>query len=136
MSPVSAATGPQRWIYMGIGWLFFGLGLIGAFLPVLPTTPFMILALWCFSKSSPRFQHWLYEHRVFGPPLRRWHEHRVIAPGAKMASVGAMAASFAYLVFFTQATWPVLLPTGGLMLFGACYILTKPSRAPQAGLKT
>jgi len=129
-------TGYRRWVFLGIGWFFFGLGVLGAFLPVLPTTPFMIVALWAFSQSSERFRNWLYNHRVFGPPLRRWHEHRVIPVSAKMASIGAMAASLAYLVFFTDTPLPVLAATGALMLFGACYILTKPSAAPAAQEKS
>ena len=97
MSPPNANPGPARWVYFGLGWAFFGLGALGALLPVLPTTPLMILALWAFSKSSARFQHWLYRHRVFGPPLQRWHEYRVIPTSAKLAAVGAMAASLGYL---------------------------------------
>jgi len=122
----------RRWIYFGIGWLFFGLGVLGAFLPVLPTTPLMIIALWAFSKSSERFQQWLYHHRVFGPPLQRWSQYRVISLSAKMAALGAMAASLAFLVFFTTAPFPILLVTGGLMLVGACYVLSKPSDVPAA----
>ena len=122
----------MRWIYFGVGWLFFGLGVIGAFLPVLPTTPLMIVALWAFSKSSERFHNWLYNHRIFGPSLQRWHEHRVIPAKAKMAAIGAMTASLAFLVFFTTASLTVLAVTGGLMLVGAVYILTKPSQVPAA----
>ena len=121
-----------RWAYFGLGWLFFGLGVLGAFLPVLPTTPLMIVALWAFSKSSATFQHWLYTHRVFGPPLQRWQQHRVIPPGAKLAAVGAMAASLAYLAALTAAPPPVLIATGGLMLAAAWYILSRPSRPPAA----
>ena len=120
----------RRWIFLGIGWLFFGLGVLGALVPVLPTTPFMIIALWAFSQSSERFQNWLYNHPVFGPPLQRWHKYRVISATAKMAAIGAMVASITYLVFFTTTSLPVLAATGGLMLIGAWYILTKPSQAP------
>ncbi len=122
----------KRWIYFAIAWLFFGLGVVGAFLPILPTTPFMIIALWAFSKSSERFQGWLYNHRIFGPPLQRWHEHRVIPAPAKMASIGAMTASLAYLILFTATPLPVLIAAAGLMAFGAWYILTKPSQVPAA----
>lgn len=120
----------KRWLHFGIGWLFFGIGLLGAFLPILPTTPLMIIALWAFSKSSDRFQHWLYRHPVFGPPLQRWHRFRVIPVIAKMAAIGAMSARMAYLVIFTATPLPVLWITGGLMLAGAWYILLKPSVVP------
>ncbi len=126
----SRAWRTRRWVYFGIGWLFFGIGVLGAFVPVIPTTPLMIVALWAFSQSSERFQTWLYNHRVFGPPLQRWHKFRVISLRAKIAAVGAMAASLAYLMVFTVTPMPVLLATGGLMLFGIWYIVTKPSKVP------
>jgi len=121
-------TGAARAVYLALGWLFFGLGFLGAFLPVLPMTPFMILSLWAFSNSSERLRSWLYTHRFFGPPLQRWQEHRVIPVRAKMASIGAMSVSLGYLVFFSDLTWPWLAATGALMAYGAFYILTKPSR--------
>ena len=132
MPPPSQISRYRRWAYFGIGWLFFGLGVLGAFLPVLPTTPLMIIALWAFSQSSERFQHWLYNHPVFGLPLQRWHDFRVISVSGTMASVGAMTASMAYLVFFTGTPLPVLAATGALMLVGAWYILKKPSEVPAA----
>jgi len=123
-------NGTARFVYLGLGWFFFGVGILGAFLPVLPTTPFMILALWAFSKSSERLRTWLYTHRVFGPSLQRWNKHRVIPLSAKLASIGAMSVSLAYLVFFSGLAWPWLVLTAAIMAFGAGYILTKPSRAP------
>ncbi len=128
MAQPTPVTGAVRLVYLALGWLFFGLGILGAFLPVLPTTPFMILSLWAFSNSSERLRSWLYTHHIFGPSLQRWQEHRVIPARAKMASIGAMSASFAYLMFFSDLAWPWLLATGGLMAYGAFYILTKPSR--------
>ena len=96
MLPPSRSSRFRRRAYFGIGWFFFGLGALGAFLPVLPTTPLMIIALWAFSQSSEKFEQWLYNHAVFGPPLQRWHRFRVISVPAKVASVGAMAASIVY----------------------------------------
>ncbi|GAB4226575.1 MAG: YbaN family protein [Methyloligellaceae bacterium] len=133
MSVPPASTGPLRLAYLAIGWASFGTGVLGAFLPVLPTTPFMIIALWAFSKSSQRLRHWLYNHTLFGPPLRRWHEHRVIPPSAKLASLGAMTLSLGYLVIFTSTPLPYLLATALLMVVGALYIVTKPSHAPGRG---
>ena len=130
MSEQRLISNTARLFYLGLGWLFFGLGVVGAFLPVLPTTPFMILALWAFSNSSEKLRAWLYNHRVFGPPLQRWQEHRVISLRAKMASVGAMSVSFTYLAFFTNLSWPWLLATGVLMAYGAWYVLSKSSNLP------
>jgi uncharacterized membrane protein YbaN (DUF454 family) len=68
---------------LGLGWTFFGIGLVGTLLPLVPTTPFMLLALWAFSIGSERFHRWLYHHPVFGPPLQRWQRDRVIPLWAK-----------------------------------------------------
>lgn len=120
-----------RAIYLSLGLAFVALGIVGVFLPVLPTTPFMIVALWAFAKSSPRLQRWLYEHRLFGPPLRQWHEHRVIPGYAKAMAVGAMTASLAAMIWLSTASWPYVAAAGALMAVGAAYVLSKPSRAPE-----
>jgi len=120
----------MRWIYLLLGWLFFAIGLLGAFLPVLPTTPLMILALWAFARSSQRLHDWLYTHRTFGPPLQRWQEHRVIPVSAKMASIGAMSASLGYMLVFSDLSPAILLVTAALMAYGGWYVLTKPSSVP------
>lgn len=117
-------------LFLALGWLFFGIGLVGAILPVLPTTPFMLLALWCFARSSERFHRWLYEHAVFGPPLQRWEEHRVIPLGAKVLAVSAMLASLCYVSFFISVPWYALVAMVLIMGYGAFFILTKPSRVP------
>lgn len=122
---------PVRTVYFIFGWIFFSAGFLGVFLPVLPTTPFMLLALWMFSQSSERFHNWLYEHRVFGPPLQRWFEHRVVPPIAKLMSISMMALSFAYVLTYTAVPWWGDLIIGSIMLATAWYILSKPSYAPE-----
>src|SRR3546814_2859167 len=64
----------RRHFYLACGFLSLGLGAIGAFLPLLPTVPFMILAAFCFARSSPALEARLLEHRHFGPHIRRWRE--------------------------------------------------------------
>lgn len=66
------------------GHIFLILGIIGAFLPVLPTTPFLLLAAWLYSKSSPRLHNWIINHKYLGPPLRDWQERGVIGMKAKI----------------------------------------------------
>ena len=116
-----------RWIYFSVGWVFFAAGAVGAFLPALPTTPFMILALWCFSQSSQRFQHWLYTHRLFGPPLQKWQRHRVIPLPVKLIAWASMVASTSYLWVRGDVPLPVLLVISAVMLFGALFIARFPS---------
>ena len=122
----------MRPLYFLLGWCFFGLGAVGTVVPGLPTTPFMLLALWAFSKSSQRFHDWLYNHRVFGPPLHQWNTHRVIPGKAKLLAVATMASSLGYLVFFTGISVWLKVLTALVMLYGAAFILSKPSRAPES----
>jgi uncharacterized membrane protein YbaN (DUF454 family) len=123
----------MRPVYFLLGWSFFGLGAVGTVVPGLPTTPFMLLALWAFSKSSKRFHDWLYAHKIFGPPLTQWQTHRVIAVKAKVLSVVTMLASFTYLAFFTEVTTLVKVIVALIMLYGAAFILSQSSQAPEKG---
>jgi hypothetical protein len=115
-------------VYFLLGWSFFGLGAVGTVVPGLPTTPFMLLALWAFSKSSKRFHDWLYAHKLFGPPLIQWRDHRVIPVKAKVFSVVTMIASFTYLAFFTEMNILVKVIVALVMLYGAVFILSQSSR--------
>lgn len=121
----------MRPIYLAIGFTFVGLGVLGAVLPLLPTTPFLLIALWAFSRSSDRFHHWLYTHPRFGPRLRDWNEHGVVPVKVKLTSLSAMTVSLGLMVFVARVKWPVLLASGALMLVGAAYVLSRPSRPPR-----
>lgn len=61
----------KKWLLVSVGWLATSLGFLGVFLPILPTVPFILLAMYCFSKSSPRFQIWLQENKYLGPTVTR-----------------------------------------------------------------
>jgi uncharacterized membrane protein YbaN (DUF454 family) len=67
-----------------LGFLFVGLAVVGIFLPVLPTTPLLLLALACFAKSSEKLHNWLLTHKTFGPLIRQWHETRSMPRRAKV----------------------------------------------------
>ncbi len=90
---------PVRWLYAAAGLVAVALGAIGIVLPLLPTTPLVLLAGFCFARSSPRMHRWLLDHRLFGPMLRDWHANGAIRPRAKaLATVlllGVMATSLA-----------------------------------------
>lgn len=121
----------MRLFFFILGWFFFALGVVGAFLPVLPTTPIMLLALWCFARSSDRFHNWLYTHRVFGPPLQQWQEYRVIPVVAKCTAVFFMTASLIYVFVFSDVVIWARVVMSVSMALGAGYILTKPSFPPE-----
>ena len=120
----------MRSAYFLLGWCFFGLGAVGVIVPGLPTVPFMLVALWLFSKSSQRFYDWLYSHRVFGPPLQQWRAHGVIPLKAKLAAVVTMTVSLAYMIIFADVGVAVIALTASIMLVGAVFILRQPSRGP------
>ena len=117
----------MRALYFILGICFFSLGAVGTVVPGLPTTLFMILALWAFSHSSERFHSWLYKHPFFGPPLQQWREYRVIPKNAKILSISMMTLSLGYLTIFTEVSTWVKVTTFLVMLYGAWFILTKPS---------
>lgn len=80
-----------RWIYLALGLGFVMLGIIGAVLPVMPTTIFLILALACFSRASPRLEQRLLAHPRYGKSLRDWRDHRVVSRRGKyFASAGML----------------------------------------------
>jgi len=114
-------------VYFATGWIFFFFGVIGVILPVLPTTPFMLLALWAFSKSSDRFHYWLYNHKYFGPLLQQWQQYHVIPLIAKVFAISMMVISFVYLLLYRQLHVSILIAVALVMLYGMRFILTKPS---------
>ncbi len=118
---------PLRLLCLGLGWLMVGLGVAGIFLPILPTTPFLLLAAGLFARASPRLERWLLEHPTLGPPLRLWRERGAIPTRAKRVALALMAASFAFFCFVSQPSVPLAAIVGGAMLLPALFIITRPS---------
>lgn len=81
-------------VLIAFGWFFILVGMVGVILPVLPTTPFLILALVLFSNSSPRFHRMLLNNRWFGPTLRDWEERRILPRKTKYRASGLIVATF------------------------------------------
>jgi uncharacterized membrane protein YbaN (DUF454 family) len=85
-------------LMIAFGWLSLALGFVGIFLPLLPTTPFVLLAAFFFSKGSKRLHRWLREHPRFGRYVRDWEEEQVIPPVGKYAGTIMMVPSVGYAV--------------------------------------
>lgn len=118
----------MRFLYLALGWLMVAIGIIGIFLPLLPTTPFLLLAAWLFARSSERIETWLLTHPMLGPPLRDWRQHGAIPRRAKLIACVTIAASF--VIFWYRVTpSPLLAMMVGAILLGSCtFIVTRPNR--------
>lgn len=122
---VPASKRVARPIWILLGWLSLVLAVIGVVLPVLPTTPLVILAAFAFGKGSPRLQALLENHRRFGPIIREWREKGAIARRYKVMAVGMMALVFG-LSLMADLAWPILLVQGVCMAGAAGFVLTRP----------
>lgn len=119
-----------RKLYLVLGMVALAIGFAGVFLPLVPTTPLVLLAAWFFSRSSPRFHRWLRDHRRFGRILRDWENGQVIRPGAKAASVVLMFGLVGYSVWFVVRS-PTLQALLILICLGvALFVLSRPSAPP------
>ncbi|WP_367716050.1 YbaN family protein [Nitratireductor sp. GISD-1A_MAKvit] len=126
MKIAPAFESAKRIVLLALGLLMLVLALIGAFLPVMPTTIFVILAAGFFARSSPALERRLLDHPRFGPALRGWREHGAIPRRAKVAAVAGIA--FGYGVFFlASAPGAVLaLTVAAAMATVAIWIVTRP----------
>lgn len=118
-----------RIVWIATGTVSVGLGVAGLVLPLLPTTPFVILAAWCFARSSPRLRQKLVEHPLLGPSLRNWEQERAIARRAKVLASVLMALLLALSVAMRFPLWIVALQAlaaVGVMLF----LWTRPDPRP------
>ena len=116
----------MRVVFLSLGWLFVAIGLVGVFLPVLPTTPCLILAVACFARSSPRLEAWLLDHPRLGPPLRDWRERGAIPRRAKLAAVAMMTASYAIFWFGTSPPFWRAVIVAAVMVAPAIFVVTRP----------
>ncbi|MEX0343451.1 MAG: YbaN family protein [Rhizobiaceae bacterium] len=116
---------PFRPIWLATGFLAVGLGVAGVFLPLLPTTPFLLLAAFAFARSSPRLHDRLVNHRKFGPVIENWRQHGAISRRAKFAAVAAMIAAvvISALMGFSSTIIIIQLVVMG---FVSVFILTRP----------
>jgi len=119
---------PVRVALVVAGSGFVAVGLVGIFLPVLPTTPFLLVAAACYARASRRFYNALLNNRVFGPAILEWQQHRSIARRTKVAAIGLLSLSLAVTIgFFVDEGWL----QAALVLLGigvAVYLYRIPSR--------
>ena len=99
----------MRWLYLGVGITALLLGILGIFLPILPTTPFILLAAACFARSSERFHVFLLGNRITGPIIYEWCMHRSIPRRVKRWVYLMITLSFGSSIVIVSAVWLKLM---------------------------
>lgn len=128
----AAATGTQP-LWLRVIWLLGGvlslaLGIVGIFLPLLPTTPFVLLAAFCFARGSSRCERWLLQHRTFGPMVRDWRANRAVPLRAKQLASVMMTIGSAVAAFKLPWAWAWL--PAACCAGVAAWLWRLPTRAP------
>lgn len=124
----------QRRLWLAAGFASLALGLVGLVLPLLPTAPFLLLAGFCFSRGSQRWERWLLTHPRFGPPVRAWREHRAVPRRAKLLAIAMMACSSIGAWWLLPAPWR-WVPAACCALVG-CWLWRLPDAPPDgAGVR-
>ncbi len=114
-------------LWVAAGWLALLLGAIGVLMPVLPTTPFVLLAAFLFGKGSPRLRGWLLRHRLFGPIIADWEANGIIPVPVKWLACTMMGLAIG-IALWVRLPWPVLAFQAACLTGAAWYVLTRPSK--------
>jgi len=118
----------QRVFLIVVGWLSIVLGLIGAFLPLLPTTPFLLLAAACFARSSPRLYERMLNHPWIGPTLKDWRENRVIPLRAKILAISMITVSMGSSIALFIPHWLGRISMTAIGVSVCVYLISIPTR--------
>jgi uncharacterized membrane protein YbaN (DUF454 family) len=122
-----ASSRSGRLLWAGAGHVLVALGIIGAFVPLMPTTVFLIMAVSCYARSSTRLHQWLLNHRTFGPVLRDWVEHRSMRARPKAIAITVIVVAFGASFFAIPLVWVRVIHVGiGVAL--VAFLLRIPTR--------
>lgn len=122
----------MRWLLKGVAVVSLVLAVIGAFLPIMPTVPFILLAAWAATKSSPRLAHWLEQHPRMGPPIREWRHGGVVRRPAKWWATIMMSIGAASMLLVVRPLW-VPFTAIAVMAAVAIWLWQRPEQPPGAG---
>ena len=117
----------MRIILLSLGLLCVGLAFIGIFIPGIPTTPFLIVALWAFAQSSKKFHAWLLNHKRFGTVLRNWESHKVVPIKAKILMV-ILQITAVVMIQYSLDNIFITIGLAVLLLCVASYVIYLPSK--------
>ena len=110
--------------YKVLGFFFVGLGILGLFLPLLPTTVFLLLAAGCFARSSDKWHRWLLSNRIFGPIINDWNEKKCVTVSTKIVAVSSILLFGGYSMIFA-VTNPYIRAVGLLLIATGLYVVLR-----------
>ncbi len=115
-------------IFNLLGFFSILLGILGAILPLLPTTPFILLASFFFSKGTPKFHRWLISLKYFGPQIKTWEDHGVIGKKSKFLAGLMIFSTILYFILFSQKSIELRIFISTILSLVFIFILTRPSK--------
>jgi uncharacterized membrane protein YbaN (DUF454 family) len=118
--------------FIVLGCFFVLLGIIGAMLPVMPTTVFLIAAAWAFGRSSPRLENWMLQHPRFGPVLIAWRKEGAIPKHGKIAACSGITVGYIIFYVCSSPSWWLALIVFAFMFGTALWIVTRPAPSTQS----
>ena len=116
----------KKYTYIALGWLSFAIGLIGMFLPLLPTVVFWILAAWLWSKGSPELMQRVYQHPKYGAQIEAFMQHGVVPRQGKKAAVISMTISYGLFQLFVKPTFVLGLVVAIILIIIALWLISRP----------
>jgi uncharacterized protein len=119
----------MRIIYFSFGWVMVALGVIGLVMPLMPGAVFLIIAAWCFARSSPQFEAWLLDHPTLGKPLRDWRAAGAIPRSGKVFACAGMAMGFSVFWYSVDPSLPLAAAVAVFFLACAAYVVSRPAMA-------
>lgn len=120
----------KKIVLLILGHLFLALGIIGAFLPILPTTPFLLLAAYFYSKSSSKIHHWMLRHKYLGPPLKDWQRNGVIGIKAKILATTMILLIISWRIPKLEVALSIKVIASIVLFAVLIFVCTRPSKAP------
>jgi uncharacterized membrane protein YbaN (DUF454 family) len=115
----------MRWVWISVGVACVGAAFVATLLPLVPTTPFLLVAAYAFARSSERFHTWLMTHPRLGPPIRDWNEGRLVHRNAKWLATVSISLAFTFSVVIGLPVW-VLVAQTVILSAVVAYIWSRP----------
>ena len=119
----------KKYTYVILGWLSFSIGLVGVFLPLLPTVVFWIIAVWLWSKGSPELMQKVYENPQFGAQIKAFMEKGVVSRKGKVAAVISMTISYLLFQLIVTPTFITGLIVASVLIFIALWLISRPEQS-------